>query len=353
MKNILVLGGTGALGKHLVKLLAERGNKVCVTTRFSRKSSANIEYIQGDAKDDSFLDSMLDHDWDAIIDFMVYSTQIFEQRALKLLDAARQYIFLSSARVYADSSEPIREDSPRLVDSSADSKFLMTDEYSLAKARQENILNQSGRTNWTIIRPYITYSEQRMQLGVLEKEGWLYRALKGRTIIFSKDIAHKLTTMTHGLDVASALVPLIGEPLAFGEVFHITQKESVSWLEVLDVYLSVLEKHLGKRPKVLLLDLKHFSRCKRAEYQIRYDRLFDRRFNNSKISKFIVLNSFVPLEEGLRQCLEEFLEKPEFLSIDWRSEAIKDRYSGELARRAEFNHWKQSLIYFVYRFVKI
>ena len=41
------------------------------------------------------------------------------------------------------------------------------------------------------------------QLGVLEKELWLYRALNGRTIVFSKDIAEKSTTLTYGYDVAS------------------------------------------------------------------------------------------------------------------------------------------------------
>lgn len=352
MNKILVLGGTGAMGKHLVQLLAEQGNKVSVTTRSSRQSSASIEYIRGNAKDDGFLFSLLAHKWDVIVDFMVYSTPFFKQRAPKLLAATDQYIFLSSARVYADSGDPIKEDSARLLDSSGDSKFLATDEYSLAKARQENILRQSDNTNWTIIRPYITYSEQRLQLGVLEKEGWLYRALKGRTIVFSEDIASKLTTLTYGLDVAGAMAVLIGEPRALGEAYHITQREAASWREVLGVYLDVLEKHLGKRPKILLLGFDDFSRCKRAEYQIKYDRLFNRIFDNSKIADFVDLNNFMPLEQGLIRCLEEFLEKPQFLAIDWRAEAVKDRYSGEVASLAEPGHWKQKMKYLVYRFIK-
>lgn len=352
MKKILVLGGTGAMGKHLVQQLAERGDKVSVTTRSHRQSSANIEYIQGDAKDDSFLDPLLARKWDVIADFMVYTTPVFEQRIPMLLAATSQYIFLSSARVYANSAEPIQEDSPRLLDISGDSEFLSTDEYSLAKARQENLLNQSGHNNWTIIRPYITYSEQRLQLGVLEKEGWLYRALKGRTIVFSEDIASKLTTLTYGLDVATAMAGLIGEPRALGEAYHITQREAANWREVLDVYLNVLEKHLGKRPNILLLDLDDFSRCKSAEYQIKYDRLFNREFNSSKIAGFVNLGAFKPIEQGLTRCLEEFLEKPQFLAIDWRAEAVKDQYSGEVASLAEPSHWKQKLKYMIYRFIK-
>lgn len=352
MKNILVLGGTGAMGAHLVQILAERGNKVSVTTRSPRQSSANIEYIQGNAKDGAFLAPLLARKWDAIVDFMVYTTPVFEQRAPKFLEATDQYIFLSSARVYADSSRLISEESPRLLDSSKDAKFLATDEYSLAKARQENILHKSGSKNWTIIRPYITYSEQRLQLGVLEKEGWLYRALKGRTIVFSEDIVSKLTTLTYGLDVAGAMASIIGESRALGEAYHITQRDAATWREVLNVYLAVLEKHLGKRPKVLLLGLDDFSRCKPAEYQIKYDRLFNRAFDSSKIAEFVDLQEFRSLEQGLTRCLEEFLEKPDFLAIDWRSEAIKDRYSGEMASLKEIGHWKQKIKYLLYRFFK-
>ncbi|MCB1811267.1 MAG: NAD-dependent epimerase/dehydratase family protein [Candidatus Competibacteraceae bacterium] len=352
MKNILVLGGTGAMGKHLVQLLAERGDKICVTTRASRESSTNIEYIQGNAREDSFLESLLVHRWDAIVDFMVYTTPVFQKHVPRLLAATDQYIFLSSARVYANSPNPIKEDSPRLLDSSTDSNFLAIDEYSLAKARQENFLKQSGHKNWTIIRPYITYSEQRLQLGVLEKEGWLYRALQGRTIVFSKDIANKMTTLTYGLDVATAMVALIGEHLARGEVYHITQGQSHSWYQVLDIYLKVLEKHLGQQPNVILLDMDKFSRCKRAEYQIKYDRMFDRTFNNNKISKFVDLGAFQTLEQGLTQCLEGFLKNPEFLPIDWQSEAVKDRYCGEMASLKELGHWKQKIKYLLYRFIK-
>lgn len=339
------------MGRHLVQLLAERGDMVSVTTRSSRQSSSNIVYIQGDAKDDIFLDPILVRKWDVIVDFMMYSTPVFEQRIAKLIAATAQYIFLSSARVYADSVEPIQEDSHRLLDTSNDSEFLATDEYSLAKAKQEDILNQSGNKNWTIIRPYITYSEERLQLGVLEKEGWLYRALRGRTIVFSEDIATKLTTLTYGMDVAIAIRALIGEERALGQAYQITQRAAANWCEILNVYLKVLETHLGKRPRVLLLGLDDFSRCKRAEYQLKYDRLFNRMFDSSKVAEFVDINTFLPTEEGLISCLEKFLENPKFLPIDWRLEAIKDRYCNEVASLSELGNWKQKLRYLIHRFI--
>src|SRR5690606_37810380 len=98
MKRILVLGGTGAMGAHLARILADSGHKVSVTTRSSTCQLESVEYIQGNAKSDDFLDSLLTTKWDAIVDFMVYSTIEFTQRVSKLLVATDQYIFLSSSR---------------------------------------------------------------------------------------------------------------------------------------------------------------------------------------------------------------------------------------------------------------
>lgn len=353
MKNILLLGGTGAMGAHLGQILARRGDKVTITSRAPRAPSANIEYILGNAKDELFLKSILNRRWDAIVDFMVYTTPAFTQRAPTLLSATDQYIYLSSARVYAESSHPIVEESPRLLDTIGDHQYLATDEYALAKARQEDALRQLGRTNWTIIRPYITYSEQRLQLGILEKEGWLYRALRGRAIVFSQDMAQKRTTLTHGFDVSAAIVLLIGKSEALGQTFHITQPESKTWHEILELYLDVIEAHLGSRPKVRLLGLDDFAQCKRAEYQTKYDRLYDRVFDNGKIAAAAGVQHLKAPEQGLAESLQQFLRKPDFQKIDWRSEAIKDRYSGEVARLSEISDLRQIIKYLYYRFVQI
>ena len=141
--NILVLGGTGAMGVHLVELLSQRGDAVFVTSRRERPSRKNVTYVRGDAHDNVFLQTLLDsRRWDAIVDFMVYRTEEFRHRVPQLLAATAQYVFLSSSRVYADSAEPITEDSPRLLDISTDAAYLKTDEYALAKARQENALRE-------------------------------------------------------------------------------------------------------------------------------------------------------------------------------------------------------------------
>ena len=347
--NALILGGTGAMGSHLVSILASGGIDCSVTTRRHHNNIENIKYIVGDAHDISFIKSLFSKcQWDVIVDFMKYSTKDFEGRVNLLLSKTRQYIFLSSSRVYAESKENLTEISPRLLDVCNDADYLKTDEYALAKARQEDILRNSGYSNWTIIRPYVTFSEQRFQLSALEKEYWLYRALHGRTIVFSKDLAEKITTLTYGQDVARGIASLIGKDKAKGNTYHITISESHKWSEILDTYLDVFEKKIGFCPKVLLTDKwEPFHGGNKP--QVIYDRMYERKFDNSNINDYIDTNTFKPTIPALTACLSDFLDHPVFKSINWRWEAKKDRLTGEWAKMSEITGIKQKMVYLLSR----
>lgn len=299
---------------------------------------------------------MLQQPFDVIVDFMVYNTQNFKERAELFLKSTKQYIFLSSARVYANEEHPIIESSPRLLEKSEDSLYLATDEYALSKARQEDILANSGYNNWTIIRPYITYSENRLQLGVLEKEDWLYRALKGRTIFFSEEISKRKTTLTYGLDVSRAISELAGNYEVLGEIFHITmnEKESRTWSNIFDIYIELLKKHLGYTPKVSSQNLVNFLKLRPegAKYQVFYDRMFERNFDNSKIGAFVDIEKFTKPENGLKMCLESFLKNPHFSNIDWKIHAKMDKMSNERTSLSEIPGMKQKLKYLLFRYGK-
>ncbi len=349
MKKYLVLGGTGAMGSHLVSYLS-RGGIVYVTSRSSRDNVHNVKYIKGNAHDICFIQkSLLNQCWDAIIDFMLYNTKEFSDRVDLFLSSTKQYIYLSSSRVYAESELPLRENSPRLLDVCEDRKYLSTDEYALAKARQEDILKRNSKNNWTIVRPYLTFSEQRIQLSQLEKEYWLYRALKNKTIVFSEDIISKVTTLTYGADVAKAIVSLIGEEEAFGEVFNVTGDENFKWSDILDLYLGVIEKSIGFRPRVYLMP-KWEPLIGGGEYQIKYDRLYDRIFDNSKINQFTDTSKFLNTKDALRQCVSNFITSNlHFNEINWSSEARKDRITNDFSQVSEIDGIKNKFKYLLIR----
>lgn len=352
--NILILGGTGVMGIHLIEILQQtKTNNIYVTTRTKKQSSDNVNYIEGNAKDISFMKKLISGEqYDVIVDFMSYSTEEFSERYNALLNATKQYIFLSSSRVYSNNDTIITEETDRLLDVSTDEMFLKTDDYSLAKARQENLLLNSSHKNYTIVRPYITYSHNRLQLGIFEKEQWLYRALKGKTIVFFSDIAKKLTTLTYGFDVSYIISKLIGNEKAYGEVFHITNSESMMWGDILLIYKEMLEEKL-KRP-IRIKMLSNTSNIKNNNYQLKYDRLYDRQFSSDKVNAMVgeKIYEYTNLKVGIRKSIDEFIKNGNhFLDIDWRIEAILDRICGERTKLAEINSVKRKIKYLIYRYM--
>lgn len=346
-KRILVLGGTGAIGLYLVPELIKKGYSVDVTSRQGGRKGLRLNYIAGDAKNDSLLDDVLKNKYDAIIDFMQYSTDEFKQRVDKLLNNTDQYIFTSTYRVFSDKDTIITEKTPRLLDVSRDKDFLGTDEYALAKARSEDLLRASGKSNWTIIRPSITYSKNRFQLGVLESEIFIKRTLEGGLVPFPQEMIHKKTTMTWAGDVARMISSLVLNPKAYGEDFNVVTNESRTWHEVAEIY----KKAIGLRLKEV--DLDEFIGIYPQKYQILYDRMFNRVMDNSKILNISKLgqDSLISLDEGLSKELSEFTNRPVFKDSDsnlyTRLSALTDSSSIKLAKkikpRTRINYLRRKL----------
>lgn len=339
------------MGVPLTKILADKRHRVYVTSRRARVSEVeNVTFLQGYAHDLSFIKCALSGShYDAIVDFMSYSTKEFQERYAIMLEAARQYIFISSARVFAECKGKISEDSPRLLDACRDEAYLATDEYALAKARQENLLRSSGRTNWTIIRPSITYNDYRLQMGAFDKEGWLYRALHGRSIVLSRDVADKLTAMTHGADLTRALANMIGQGSALGKAFNIATEKSYTWRQILPFYLDVLEEVTGSRPRVVEAEQSVKMRDG-SRYQIMYARSLNRSFDASALKPYVDVSTFLDAKEGLRTALRNFLKAPRFDAINWRHEAWNDRECGERTPLSEIPSTGARIEYICYRY---
>lgn len=354
--KILILGGTGAMGTSLVSILSRRrDNSLFITSRKRRISQRdNIEYIQGNAHDNNFLIKLLnDKYYDTIVDFMVYSTEEFKLRVDLFLEHTAQYIYTSSSRVYANENKRITEKTKRILDVCEDDEYLKTDEYALTKARQENLLLKSKKKNWTIIRPYITYNVERLQLGVYEKENWLYRALHGRSIIFNKDVADKFTTLTYGYDVAFRIADIIGKDAALGEIMHITTLETKKWKDILNLYLDIIEEKIGKRPKIYWLDTSiNTGKIAGNKYQIKYDRLYNRSFDSSKIDKISEnKEKYMSLDKGLKLCIDSFIdENRKFLDISWKMQAYMDKIAGERTSLKEIATLKEKIKYIICRY---
>ncbi len=111
--NILILGGTRFLGRHLVDAALSRGHTV---TLFNRGKSnpalyPALETITGDREFD--LAAISPRRFEAVIDTCGYLPRIVRLSAQKLRELADSYVFISSISAYADFSQVgITEDSP-------------------------------------------------------------------------------------------------------------------------------------------------------------------------------------------------------------------------------------------------
>lgn len=350
-KKVLVLGGTGAIGLYTVPELLKRGYEVHVTTRSSRASDyKNLEYIQGDAQNIQFLETILTKQYDVIIDFMIYSTDNFRLRVETLLSSCNQYIYLSSYRVFSD-TDVITERSPRLLDVIKDGKFLASDEYALAKARQEDILRATGKKNWTIVRPSITYSVNRYQFGTMEQDTFIWRSLHGGQVPFPVKLKYKTTTLTWAGDTGRQIAKLVLNKDALGEDFNIATQESHTWEEIADVY-----------KRSLKLDIKYVSLRSYFKatgggmndvYLVKYNRMYDRTFDNSKILSVTGerQEDMISLEVGLRKELNSFLRSPSF-TVDYRTQARFDKVTGSRINLDEVSEDERIAYYSVMYFTR-
>ena len=110
--DILVLGGTGFIGPHMVREALRRGHSVTLFNRGRTNDSLfpDVETIKGDR--DGGLEGLRGRRWDAVIDNSGYVPRHVRDSARLLADSAGYYLFVSSLSVYADFSRPIDESSP-------------------------------------------------------------------------------------------------------------------------------------------------------------------------------------------------------------------------------------------------
>ena len=324
-KKVLVLGATGAMGKYLIPYLAEAGYFVdAVSLDDAGSAFPNVRYIKANAKDKAVLKQLLEVRYDGIVDFMIYTSSDLAYFPALLLSNGGHYIFLSSYRVYDDKEHPVRETSPRLLDTGDSILLRNSDDYSIYKARGENVIRTFPRDRWTIIRPAITYSLMRYQLVTLEAPNTVGRAFAGKKTVVPESARNIQATMSWGGDVALMIAKLLFNEKALGEVFSVCTAEHHTWGEIADYYKDIcgLESvWIDQEDYIRILNPDPNSRAVR--WQLECDRLFDRIMDNSKVlaATGMKQESLKKLYDGLKY---EISRCPK--DCTWRVNTAMDEY---------------------------
>lgn len=342
MKKILVLGGTGAMGRYAVPELLRLGFAVDVVALDApRFTHENLTSMIADAMDDAWLEKQITETrYDVILDFMSYTLPRFKDRADLFLRNTDQYMFLSSCRVYANEEVPVKETSPRLLDVSKDEEYLKQyeREYSLCKAAEENVLLQSGKKNWTIILPATTYSTGRAQLVTLEAGTFVARALAGKPVVIPIQAKDKPATLSWAGDVGVMIARLAGKEEALGEKFIASTAEYHTWGEIAEIYRELIGlkyEWVDKEVYLQIMSKDPNNISPFVRYQLEYARLFDRITDNSKVLRVTGMKQeeLTGFYDGMKRELAGIT--PENIRIDVFRERVNQRMDEYFAKKAD------------------
>ena len=150
--KLLILGGTGFIGPHLVRDAVARGHGVTIFTRGRRNADlpSSVERLVGDRNGQ--LGALEGRTWDAVIDDSATNPEWVRMSTELLKDSVGQYLFTSSTGVYypyltrgVDESVP-----PRLE--VADPKD-GSETYGVAKAQSERQTQRVFGNRAIVVRP--------------------------------------------------------------------------------------------------------------------------------------------------------------------------------------------------------
>ena len=279
--SLLILGGTGIIGRELTTLALKKGFAVFVVSRGNKKATVDgVTLIHADVRNnDSFAMAVKDYTFDAAIDLVSFNA--FQATSVMniLQNKTKQYMFVSSATIFegVGGREKITEKSSLITSGWA---------YPLEKIQAEEAVKVAALKfglSYTIVRPYITYSDQRISFGQWEGFSVANDILKNVPLVIGTGLEDALTTLTHSSDLAFAMVGLIGNKRALNEDFNITSDESMTWKQVFEVTGTIL----GVKPRFVRVSsaeiIKNFPHL-RGKIE---DRCAGRVFDNSKIKRAI------------------------------------------------------------------
>lgn len=211
--NILVIGGTEFVGRHIVERALLLGHRVTVFHRGKHGAElfAEAEHVLGDR--DGGLAVLGDGPWDVVIDTCGYVPRLVRQSVDYLKDKAHTYLFISTISVYAEAKEPGQdEDGPLATLADSTTEVIDWETYGGLKVLCEEAVREGFGDRALLVRP-------GMIVGPYDKTDrftyWFRRAGKGGKMlslcerdepvqfIDGRDLAafciHLLDAKTHGV----------------------------------------------------------------------------------------------------------------------------------------------------------
>ena len=216
MMRILIMGGTRFIGVYLTKALVEQGHEVVLFNRGKKPAPIEgIQQIHGDRQDiEQLTEKLKEEQFDVIYDNN--GRELSDTKPLVELfkDQLKHFIYVSSAGVYLKSDQM-----PHIEGDAVD-----PNSRHKGKFETEAYLAESGIA-WTAIRPVYIYGPQNYN----PLESWFFdRIVRDRVIPIPGNGLH-FTQFGHVQDLASAMVAVLDNPQAIGQIYNISGDRYVTF----------------------------------------------------------------------------------------------------------------------------
>ena len=247
----LITGGAGFIGSHLSEALLAGGHQVVILDNLSTGSIDNIAHLKGRAgfsyhiesvNNEPLLAELIDHA-DVVFHFAaavgvrliveqpvhtietnVHGTEVVLKHANK---KKKLVILASTSEVYGKSNDvPFREDSDLVLGATVKHRWA----YACSKAIDEFLALaywKERKLPVVIVRFFNTVGPRQTGQYGMVIPNFVRQALAGEAITVFGD-GTQSRSFTHVADVVRALIALINEPRAIGQVINIGNTEEVT-----------------------------------------------------------------------------------------------------------------------------
>jgi UDP-glucose 4-epimerase len=319
MTRVLVTGGCGFIGSHLVSALAASGAEVTVFDAAIPPPHAITadRYVRGDIKDPEALSKAVGTSTDIIyhlsavvgVDrYLARPADVVETNVIGTLNVLRQAsatgakaVIASSSEVYGKNPEPPwNEDADRVLGSTAVDRWSYGTSKALADHLTFGYVRQYG-VDATIIRYFNIYGPRQRPAYVVSKS--IHRALRGLAPELY-DGGRQTRCFTYVDDAVRATIQAANSEKAVGECFNIGSSTETAVAEVVSLICE-----LTGVPTPEPVDTA-------SRLGSRYQDISRRVPDVSKARDVLGVTCPTPLRTGLSRTIEWARRTPSWLSLD-------------------------------------
>jgi UDP-glucose 4-epimerase len=311
--RVLITGGAGFVGSHLVDAHVARGDEVVVVDDLStgrreniaeQLASGRIRFLEGKAEDPAVIEPAFDgvelvyhlaaavgvfqilaHPLASIRTNLDASSAVFERASARGI----RTLFTSTSEVYGkNASDALNEDDDTIYGATRVHRWL----YAVSKATDEFLAlahHQEVGLPVTVVRLFNTTGPRQTGAYGMVVPRFVRQAIEGRPLTVYGD-GSQMRCFTNVRDVVAALMALAATPAAIGDVVNVGNPREISILDLAALVCEIV----GSNSPVQLIDYE-------SAYGKGFEDMHRRVPDVSRLKSLIGFVPTTPLEETIRE----------------------------------------------------